>query len=236
LEARYRYLHLHGFASSHRSRKGLHLQAALASAGVRLELPDLNRPSFEQLTYDAALAHLDQLATAQSAAGDDRRWRLSGSSLGGYLALRWAALRPELVERLALLCPAFALPGRWEALLGTAALRRWEQQGTLPLPDALGQPRPVHWELVRSARRHPARPNPPCPTLLIHGRDDEVLPLGGSQAYAAEHPERVQLVEVPGDHSLAAALPELTQQILDFYGLGAAGPTPSAPPEVSDDA
>lgn len=233
--AAYRYLHLHGFASSHRSRKGVHLRRALQRRGVVLELPDLNRPDFERQTYTAALAHLDEIAARQDAAGDPRPWRLSGSSLGGYLAARWAEGHPGRVDRLALLCPAFDLPAQWEALLGPAALRRWATVGHLLLPDATGRPRPVHWELVTDARRHPPRPAPPCPTLIIHGRADEVLPIESSRSYATAHADRARLVEVEGDHSLMAALPRVTDELLSFYDLAGPGVQP-APPNTGEPA
>ena len=57
----YRYAYLHGFASNARSKKGLALQERFARTGVELWLPDLNRPSFAQLSHRAMLAHLDAL-------------------------------------------------------------------------------------------------------------------------------------------------------------------------------
>ena len=53
--------YLHGFASSSLSRKGVHLARFLAPRGIDLALPDLNHPSFAELTYTGALAGFDRL-------------------------------------------------------------------------------------------------------------------------------------------------------------------------------
>ncbi len=46
---------------------------------------------------------------------------------------------------------------------------------------------------------------PPTRTIIIHGRRDEIVPVGVSEAFAAGHPE-IQLVVVDDDHSLAGSI------------------------------
>ena len=46
---------------------------------------------------------------------------------------------------------------------------------------------------------------PPAPTILIHGRGDDVVPAQVSVDFAAEHPE-VRLELVDDDHRLAASV------------------------------
>jgi pimeloyl-ACP methyl ester carboxylesterase len=207
-----RYAYLHGFGSGPLSRKGIRLRRDFRDAGIRLELPDLNVPSFETMTFSSILAKLDRLAAE---AGDDARWRIVGSSMGGYLAARWSAMRPGRVERQVLLCPGFDLPSRWPAIVGDEAMRSWQEDGALPLPDALGRPRPVHWAFVEDARAHPGWPAPVCPTLIVHGTRDEVVPAEGSRDYVLRHPG-VRLVEVDDDHALAASLDRVGAECLEF--------------------
>ncbi len=209
------YVHLHGFASSSESRKGLLLAQRFAAAGRELLRPDLNVPSFGRQTTSAALAHLDSLYAAQDPA---RPWRLSGSSLGGYLAVLWASLHPERVEALGLLCPAFGLSERWVTLLGEETFASWEAQGSLPLPDASGQPQALHWEFVTDARRYPARPATPCRSLVFHGSRDLTVPLASSRQFAATQPGLVRLRELDDDHGLLASTPRIAQELLEFYG------------------
>ena len=46
---------------------------------------------------------------------------------------------------------------------------------------------------------------PPAPTTVIHGTRDDVIPIGVSRAFAAEHPS-VHLIEVDDGHRLAESL------------------------------
>lgn len=71
--------YLHGFASSAKSIKGEALRKKL---GDVVALPDLNRPSFEDITVTAALEAMDQL---HEECGRPR-WKLVGSSMGGHIA------------------------------------------------------------------------------------------------------------------------------------------------------
>lgn len=61
--------------------------------------------------------------------GDGVRWRLFGSSMGGYLATRWAHLHPHKVDRLVLLAPGFELRTRWQHLLGDDAMKQYVADG-----------------------------------------------------------------------------------------------------------
>ena len=211
-----RYAYIHGFASSSMSRKGLYLRELFRGRGLELELPDLNVPSFETMTISAILAALN--ARDARAGGDGFSWQLVGSSLGGYVAARWAELRPDRVERLVLLCPGLDMAARWPALLGEETFARWEAEGAIELPDGEGVPRPLHWGFMEDMRTHPAYPEPTCPVLILHGRRDEVVSVDLSRSYAAARPH-VRLVELDDDHSLAGSLQPIAREIRTFFGI-----------------
>ena len=44
-----------------------------------------------------------------------------------------------------------------------------------------------------------------CPTTIIHGREDAVVPIDSSRRYAGEH-DHVKLIEVDDDHPLHASV------------------------------
>jgi pimeloyl-ACP methyl ester carboxylesterase len=211
----YRYAYLHGFASSPRSRKGTLLAVLFGAHGLILERPDLARPSFARLTISAALQAMDEL--------DDRTdrglpWRLVGSSLGGYLAARWAEEHPQKVDRLVLLCPGFDMATTWPRLVGEEGMRRWREAGALEFPDATGQPTPVHWGLMEDLARHPAWPEVPCPTRILHGTRDVVVPHAYSEQYAAARPH-VTLVSLDDEHPLDASYARLEAEVRSFFEL-----------------
>jgi len=140
---------------------------------------------------------------------------LIGSSLGGYLAALYAARHPEAVRRLVLLCPGIDMTRRWPVLFGAPAMTRWRAEGRLVLPNARGEPVPVHWGFLEDALDHVAIPHPACPTLIIHGTRDAVVPIESSRAWVTALPN-ARLIEVDDDHELIASLPLIADETLRF--------------------
>ncbi len=209
----FRYAYLHGFASSPKSYKGMVLAKAFARHGVRLELPDLNAPSFQSLTMTDMLDAMDRLD-----ADGDTEWRLVGSSLGGYVAALWAQYNGLRVDRLVLLAPGFGLQDHWERLVGPGGTDRWRVSGEMEFPDAAGILTPVHWDLVEDLEMYPRIPEVPCPTLIVHGSADEVVPIESSREYARSRP-KVRLVELPDGHLLHDSIFRVEAEILKFFRL-----------------
>jgi len=197
-----RFAYLHGFASSAGSYKGTALRERLDE--IDLELPDLNRPSFGKLSHAAILAHLESMG--------EEPWRLIGSSLGGWVAARFAMEHPERVERLVLLCPGFDLAARWPSLVGEDAMAKWESRGAMPMADHRGVMVDVHWGFYEEACREVRVPEVTQPTVIVHGARDEVVPVEGSRVYAAAR-EHVTLREVDDDHGLASSLDVIEQVV-----------------------
>lgn len=206
--------YLHGFASSPHSKKGRAIAeafAAQATAPDQVDLLDLNRPDFATLTLTA------QLEAVTAWAADKTRVSLIGSSMGGWVATRFAELNPSKIEGLVLLAPAFDMTARWPRRLGAQAMAAWRAHGALPFPDADGRPTPVHWGFIEDALSHPPTPSSPCATLVIHGRADEVVPIESSRQWVAAQPE-ARLIEVEDGHELAASVPLIIAECLAMFG------------------
>src|ERR671939_518068 len=132
-----RYVWLHGFASGPESTKGRFIRDRLAERDRRLEIPDLNRPAFRDLTITRSLEQVDALLSGERAV-------LFGSSLGGYTAALWSALRPGRATSLVLLAPAFDLAARWKERTGDDELCRWREQGEVQVDHyAWGRKEPL---------------------------------------------------------------------------------------------
>jgi len=209
-----RYAYLHGFASSPEANKARALARAFDDRGLTLSRPDLNQPSFAKLSLAAMLAELDRVAGEEP----DTSLSLVGSSLGGYVAAAWAALHPERVTYLVLLCPAFHPASLWPTIVGGANFERWRADGALPMPDATGALVPVHWGFYQEIARGPAEPSVTCPTLIVHGNQDPTVPIASSRAYAASR-ANVTLLELDDDHRLEASTPRVVTEVLAHFGL-----------------
>ncbi len=189
------YLYLHGFASGPQSAKAKYLRQRFAGLGLELICPDLNEPEFRTLTLSRQIAQVESLL-------DDGPVTLLGSSFGG-LTGAWLAQRNPQVERLVLLAPAFDFSRRYRELIGAEELERWRQQGTRQFHhwQAL-QPQPLDYGFVTDLDRwDESELQRSLPTLILHGRQDEVIPLQSSQTYAAERPW-VMLETLESDHGL----------------------------------
>jgi len=172
---------------------------ALARAGYVVAVPEYRRAGMAEEgwtgTFNDIAAALDQVVTiAQPHGADSRQVTWAGHSAGGHLAL-WAAARPGLpagspwsagsagsapahVVSLAG-CSSLCLCAEWN--LGGGAVRNLMGG----LPDEV----PERYALADPA----ALPAPRVQVTLVHGTDDDSVPLAMSQAFKAG-----RLIEIPG--------------------------------------
>lgn len=203
-----RFLYLHGFASGPDSKKGVTLAAHYRRRGVELVRLNLRVPSFAQLRFSA------MLQTTQAAiGGPSDRAVLWGSSLGGLTAAELAA-RDARVTALVLLAPAFSILERWPERLGPAAWQRWEQSGWLETLDyTTGRPAQVDFGFITDLQAHSTAgfPDVRVPTLILHGRRDEVVDIAAARRFAAGK-RHVRLIELDDGHELVESLPRIAAE------------------------
>jgi uncharacterized protein len=205
------YLYLHGFASGTQSTKAQFLRSRFAERGITLQVPDLNLDDFSSVTLTKQLNYLcDRFA--------DQRLIVIGSSLGGLLASLMASKLPE-VERLVLLAPAFGFHKRLAVNIGAEAISRWQANGSADFYHyGLKQFVRLHYEFFTDAQTHSETIlQRELPILIMHGVNDEVVPVTASQDFAALHPH-VILELLDSDHGLGNALDEIWQKIETFGG------------------
>lgn len=144
---------------------------------------------------------------------------LIGSSFGG-LTCAWLGQHYKCVRSLILLAPAFGFPSIWLASLGEETIRQWQTSGYLPVYH-YGQKRslPLHYQFIVDSEQYPEHGlQKPIPTLILHGRNDEVISIQNSRDYAAKRPW-VELIELDSDHSLTNVMPQMWTEIKDFLGI-----------------
>jgi pimeloyl-ACP methyl ester carboxylesterase len=205
-----RFLYLHGFASGPRSTKGMRFAEHFAERGVEIERLDLRVPSFEHLRLSA------MISVAQHALGDAReRAVVFGSSLGGLTAARLAE-RDARVSGLVLLAPAFQLVERWKIALGDA-FADWQRSGWREVLDyTTGGKARVDFGFVEDAAALDVGfPDVRVPTLILHGVNDDVVPIDHSRRFAAGK-RHVRLVELDDGHELVTSIPRLLAEAEQF--------------------
>ena len=204
-------IYLHGFASCPESAKAIHLVNKLATLGLTLEVPNLNQGDFSHLTITRQIEQVAELfdSTAEPVT-------LIGSSLGGLTAA-WLGQKYHSVQRLVLLAPAFGFLNHWLPKLGDLQLQEWKISGVLPVYHHCEKRTiPLRYKFVEDAHQYQEiKLIRPVPTLILHGRHDQVIPIKASQEYASIRPW-VKLIELESDHALVDILPIICSEILSF--------------------
>ena len=189
------FFYLHGFASGPSSSKGVFLQQKLQEVGIELQIPDFNEGGFTDLTVSRQIQQVcDRLPTTPVV--------LIGSSLGGLTAT-WVAENMLQVQKLVLLAPAFEFARRWQRALGEEAIAEWKASGERPFFH-YGQQRelPLKYQFVEDAIGYRESDlQRQVPTVIVHGRQDEVVPVEVSRGFAGDR-DWVTLHELDSDHGL----------------------------------
>jgi uncharacterized protein len=208
------YIYLHGFASGPGSTKAIYIREQFAKLGIKLEVPDLNQGDFAHLTVSRQIAQVVDLFPS-----DGEPVTLIGSSLGGWVSTIIAQDYPQ-VEQLFLLAPAFDFLNHWLPKIGDRQLNSWKNTYYLPIyHHALKNLSPLHYNFVVDAHRYPlSQIDRALPTLIMHGINDEVIPISASRDFSQQR-RWVKLLEHPSDHQLTNVTDRIWQEICDLCHL-----------------
>jgi uncharacterized protein len=203
---------LHGFASSARSTKAKYLQGKMEGlSGVDFHALDMNpRPTdFRYLTTTGAINRLRQYILDHEL----ETVNLIGSSFGGLVAMYYAH-RFEGVGKILLLAPLL----RWRlGWLSEEEVEHWRKRGTVRIAHyGFGGKIPLDFGFYVDGQRYEDGVPSPGPVRIIHGQDDEVVPIRSSRAYAEEHPDSVELIELEADHVLNEHLDTIWGHVQGF--------------------
>lgn len=210
--------YLHGFASSSRSSKAAYFGARLQELGIALHTPDFNEPDFPTLTITRMVT---QTADAIDAlpSGDVV---LIGSSLGGFVAVQTALVRPSRVARLVLLAPALDFGGNRMRSLGGTGLDEWKRTDRLDVFHyGYGRMMVVHYELYADARRYDClEAELRMPIQVFQGRRDDAVDPRTVELWARARPN-VELHMLDDDHQLTSSVEFIWREMRRFLGVTA---------------
>ncbi len=157
-------LYLHGLASSPKGRKRAMLEKRFEADGWKVVAPDLNVPSFLELSF------AEMCAEAFVTFAEAKPRVVVGSSLGALVALALADMLRSASPPLVLVAPALGFGERWKA--------------KLPEGDALelfhhgeGKPLPIRRAFFEEMSRVDVDEEPPpVPVSIVMGTRDESVP------------------------------------------------------------
>lgn len=197
------YIYLHGFASGPKSTKARYFNEKLTACGITAAIPDMNTPSFTDMTLTSQIDHVgSQLIKSDCV--------MIGSSMGGLVATLTATRFPE-VRALILLAPGFGIEKRWNDLVDQDKRSAWKDQGTLDVFHyASQQNEPLSYKFVEDLESYSTRNiQVTIPTLILHGVNDDVVPVSESRNFAQHNSAHVQLIELEDTHELIESLPTI---------------------------
>jgi len=205
--------YLHGFASSPSSVKALRFKEMFTDIGVRVEIPDLNYPSFKEMTLTKQIDMVEQKINELS---EDTPMVLIGSSMGGLLASLLTE-RIKKVRALVLLAPGFGIARRWKNFVNEEQYDNWKRSGEhsfyhhahddyMPLGYAFAQD-------MEALKTEDIVIDLPC--LVFHGEHDSTVPIEESRRFAGLN-RSVDLRVLNDDHQLLNSLDHMLSESLQF--------------------
>lgn len=207
-------LYLHGFASSPQSAKLLAIRPIVARAGITLVSPDLNVPSFGELSFESMVRTAQAAASSVTAA-------VVGSSLGSLVALE--VVRRGLRVPLVLIAPALGIHDLWLERIPAAGEIRVMHNG-------FGREVEIHRPFFEEMSRIDAdREVPGVPVTILIGDEDESVPFDGVRQTwerwsASGLVDGSAFIRIPGgDHSLAAHHERIAAEIVKAAGAEVTG-------------
>lgn len=159
-------LYLHGLASSPKGRKRELLEKRFETEGRKIVAPDLNVPSFRELSF------VEMVRTARSAHAETRPAVVVGSSLGALVSLSLAESLGSGGPPLVLVAPALAFGGRWMSKLPDGDVFELFHHGE-------GRLLRIHRAFFEEmAEVNVDEAPPPVAVSVVMGTKDESVPFG----------------------------------------------------------
>ena len=189
-------LYLHGLASGPKSNKAKLFKQAL-SEHYPIRIPDLNSPSFTELTITRALNTLEGLLFEKTI--------IVGSSLGGYLAALLSLRHSQKIEALVLMAPAFDIKTQLTRYFGLNEMKRWEEtQSRIFDHYTYNRKLPLKYNFIADCENHPFYPKLTKQTYILGALNDEIISIDSiHKAIYISETNKIQLTLTEDDHSLS---------------------------------
>jgi len=206
------FIYLHGFASGPNSKKAQFFKKRLKIHGYDLHIPDLNVPSFTELSLTQMTQSVKNLIKKHQ----NNDWIILCSSLGAMVALRVAEYESR-IKKIIMLAPAFGFCKRREALLGKKQLQKWETDGKISLfHHAYNKEVDISYSFMEEMEQTDEYTfDREMPIKIFHGAFDEIIPFEYVEKFTKNHKySEYHLLE--SDHSLFNKLDWVWRDLINY--------------------
>jgi pimeloyl-ACP methyl ester carboxylesterase len=215
-------LYFYGFASGPLSNKAQFFKGKFHTTTIHFHIIDYipNQEAFTQLRVSNVMKDIQDLIERKHAKD---KVILFGSSFGAMIA-SWLAFKfPEKVNKLILIAPALYFTANFIAnTLGTTP-SKWKTNNSVLIDHyRFNRAIPLNYTFYSDLNANPIpifpQKNFPIPTIILHGVNDEVVPIKWSENFAKENPN-VNLFPFEGDHQLLEYKEEMWTKIKEFLAI-----------------
>ena len=166
-------------------------------------------PNGGKPTYMREELGWDVVAPVMSANGwnieqDSEKFDLvAGSSMGGLAAANASRLRPEMGFGVLLIAPAFGLEEMWYNRLSVDEMKQWETSDAY-LYQGFELEMTLGWDFMQTAMEM-SWPELNHPTVILHGLQDDVVPIEHSRRIADRDDRVIAMIELEDGHRMQEA-------------------------------
>ena len=123
-----------------------------------------------------------------------------GSSMGGLAAANASRLRPDAKFGLLLIAPAFGLAKMWHHRLSAHEMKNWQETDAY-LYQGFELEMTLGWDFMETAEQM-SWPQLNHPTAILHGTQDDVVPIENSRRVAENDSNVIALMEIDDGHRM----------------------------------
>jgi pimeloyl-ACP methyl ester carboxylesterase len=118
------------------------------------------------------------------------------------------------IDRMLLLAPLLQWELDW---LSKEEIEQWQEQGTIGIDHyGFGGKITLDYGFCVDGQRYQDSVPPRGAVQVIHGQDDDVVPLRRSRTYADKYPDKVKLVQLQAGHVLNDHLDLIWEHVVSF--------------------
>lgn len=199
-------VYLYGFASGPQSNKAQFFKRKFAELDISFDIYDYipNKDSFKNMKLSVLIKNL-HLYIGRNYFGEENLILFS-SSFGGLISTWYTHLHPDKIKKMILMAPALGFSAQRIVKLLEIHPNTWKEQGYVPVFHyRYNQEIPLAYSFYNDLIANP----PPeieklrinVPTLILHGRLDNIVPLSWSKQFIQINPESILQI-LNGDHQL----------------------------------